>query len=117
MGSYAANSADSYGLSFQEIIKVNRSHLLKSFTNSSYIVQNENSKVSVAWIKVPDGIKSSNLCSWLEEKGIFTLPGSPFYWNDPSIGESYFRVALARPTDFFEKTVAKLAKACRIYTQ
>ncbi len=106
----AEKNPDQY--SFEKTIIKNRNTLEGLFSNTPFVVQNNNSKISVAWIKLPNGMKASNLCKYLEEKGIFVLPGNPFFWNDQNMGESYFRVALARPTDFFDKAVSKLVDEC-----
>ena len=109
----AENETDSY----LQIVNANREKLIESFANTSWKIQNENSRLSVAWIKIPKGKRSYEVCRWLETKKIFTLPGGPFFWNDNSQGESYFRVALARPTDFFDIAAKKLAQACNEYLQ
>lgn len=102
--------------SYQEIVNINRKKLIESLKDSPVVIQNHNSRLSVAWIKIPENWKSSVFCKWLETKKIFVLPGIPFFWNDKKCGENYFRVALARPTSFFENAAKKLADACNSYS-
>lgn len=113
---YIKNEKEDKPFSFQKIVDENRKILIEKFKYSNYIIENPKSKLSVAWIKIPNGGNSIKLSTFLEKNGIFVLPGNPFFWDNTELGNTYFRVALARPTDFFEKTITKLAKLCNNYS-
>jgi aspartate/methionine/tyrosine aminotransferase len=102
-------------LSPQETIKHNRQLLKKALAKSPLKITNSNSLLSVDWIKLPEGWRSSHFTAWLQEKGVFVLPGLPFYWDDIVKGESYIRVALARPKELFALGAKNLAANSAIY--
>ncbi|HRN69914.1 MAG TPA: pyridoxal phosphate-dependent aminotransferase [Candidatus Woesebacteria bacterium] len=98
-----------------EIIMKNRKILKEAIINSPLKIVNQNSILSVEWIQLPPGWKATNFCKWLEKNKIFVLPGLPFYWNDNSRGESYIRIALARPEGFFKLAIEKLSTLATEY--
>ena len=54
------------------------------------------SRVSVAMVRMPDGISSTRVWGTLLRYGVHTVPCRPFYWARHAAGERYLRVALAR---------------------
>lgn len=74
------------------------------------------SKTSVLWCEItnPD-IEATELKRYLEEHGVHVLPGTYFYWNDFEEGQKYIRMALARNTDIFEKSMRTLRDALDKY--
>lgn len=71
--------------------------------------------MSVAWLRLPDKWQSSEICTWLSGKGISVLPGGPFFWASPALGQRYIRVALMRPEGKFEEGATALGKALQVY--
>ncbi len=56
------------------------------------------SEISVARIELPDdGPDSSLLYKDMLARGVHVLPCAPFHWADPTTGQRYIRVSLARP--------------------
>jgi len=87
----------------QKIVSANREKLKNVLKGLPLKKINPNSKLSVAWVKLPDKWNAILFCKWLSNHDIHILPGGPFYWNNPSIGESYIRIALQRPEEKFRK--------------
>jgi len=56
------------------------------------------------WIKVPDGLTSSQLTAGLLEKGVVVTPGNGF--GDP--GEGYFRMALTQKRKRIEEAIDRI---------
>jgi aspartate/methionine/tyrosine aminotransferase len=73
-------------------------------------------KTSIAWCEIQDSsIKSTELQEFLfETKGVYILPGTFFYWNNPTQGEKYIRIALARDTDNFMQGMKLLKEGLEI---
>jgi len=89
--------------------------LCSALKQTPLIVVNEKSRVSVEWVRLPEGWQSSHLSWWMEERGIHLLPGSPFFWNDYERGEKYIRFALARPLSLFQKAISELKRLISDY--
>ncbi len=66
--------------------------------------------VSVAWLKIGGAkkMKATSLQSMLSTEGVYILPGTYFYWHEPLRGEEYIRVALARDSDRFNASIARM---------
>jgi aspartate/methionine/tyrosine aminotransferase len=72
-------------------------------------VQEPHTYITVAWCKISlPWVKASNLKEFLTQWWVHVLPGTYFFWNDHSLGESYIRIALARNADVFEQSMAHL---------
>jgi len=73
--------------------------------------------VSVAWFKIKNKkVKATDLQEFvLNHSEVYILPGTYFFWNDPEIGEQYVRIALARNTDVFTRSVKGLRAALDAY--
>lgn len=58
--------------------------------------------VSVAWLRIEaPRLSATQLQAEVADSGVYVLPGNYFYWSQPSKGERYLRIALARdPADF-----------------
>lgn len=66
-------------------------------------------KVSVAWCEILEpNLSSTQLQKILYEEGVYVLPGTYFFWNNPAQGERYIRIALARDTDNFVEGMSLL---------
>lgn len=90
--------------SIRKILNTNRKNLEDIFQNSILKPLKPMSKVSVAWCKIMQPrLTATELQQILREGGVYVLPGNYFFWHNPSLGEKYIRIALARNTDnFFE---------------
>jgi len=103
--------------SVYNLLERNREIVKKELEGSLLEFQEPKAKVSVAWLKIKDtNIKSSNLQEVILKAGVYVLPGRYFYWNNPSEGEHYIRIALARNTDVFEPAIKKLREALDNYS-
>ncbi|MBI3384654.1 aminotransferase class I/II-fold pyridoxal phosphate-dependent enzyme [Candidatus Gottesmanbacteria bacterium] len=102
-------------LSIENVVNNNREILRTALQSTPLTVFNERSRVSVEWVKLPEGWQSSHLSWWMEERGIHLLPGSPFFWNDYQKGEGYIRFALARPPSLFQKAISELQRLINEY--
>lgn len=54
------------------------------------------SPVSVDWIRLPPGASGTRVWQGAAARGLHVLPGTNFFWSDPTPGERRIRVALAR---------------------
>ncbi|GAA3427117.1 aminotransferase class I/II-fold pyridoxal phosphate-dependent enzyme [Streptosporangium nondiastaticum] len=97
--------------------RANRKVLEHALKDSQVAVVPAEGPMSVAWLRLPEGWRAGELCDWLISQGISVLPGSPFFWADGSLGESYLRVALMRPEADFGAGARALADAFEQYRQ
>jgi aspartate/methionine/tyrosine aminotransferase len=69
-------------------------------------------KVSVAWFRIdhPE-LTATELHRLLVAEGVYILPGRYFYWSQPSKGDSYVRVALAREPAMFADAMIRARDA------
>lgn len=93
----------------------NRAALVKQLAGGQVSVMEGGAGMSVAWLRLPDGWDSTEVCEWLQERNIAVLPGRPFFWADPEQGARYLRIALMRPVESFEASVKALADALAQY--
>jgi hypothetical protein len=93
----------------ERVVQGNRAALLREVQDVRQVASIASSRLSVAWLRVRAG-RTSDLCARWSEVGLVTLPGDPFFWDDPSHGESFIRVALARDPVFFARGAALLRK-------
>ncbi|OGE39532.1 hypothetical protein A3E86_01785 [Candidatus Daviesbacteria bacterium RIFCSPHIGHO2_12_FULL_47_45] len=97
------------------IVEENREVLRSVLKKSKLKVTNKNSALSVEWLGLPPGKNGEQLTEYLNQKSIHILPGAPFYWNTPSGGDGYIRVALLRPAKEFKIMALKFAKEVENY--
>src|SRR5690606_32578789 len=76
-------SSATLNLSPQKTIQHNRQLIQHVLQKTPLKVVSPASLLSVEWIQLPPGWKSSAFSAWLQKKGIFVLPGIPFYWDQP----------------------------------
>ena len=94
---------------------LNRAALVKELDGGPVTVMEGGSAMSVAWLRLPEGWDSGEVCGWLQKRGIAVLPGRPFFWADQEQGARYLRIALMRPVASFESSVKALADALARY--
>lgn len=99
----------------KKIVAKNREVLKNTLKDTPLTLINPDSNLSVGWIKLPKLWKATEFCEWLSQHHVHVLPGSPFYWNDHKIGESYIRVALLRPEKKFVYAMIALQQATQQY--
>ena len=92
----------------EQIVRRNRRQLDESLSDAinSGVLACRPSRLSVAWLRLAAG-SSSDICADWAAAGIVTLPGNPFFWDDPERGAPFIRVALARdPRQFADGMMA-----------
>jgi aspartate/methionine/tyrosine aminotransferase len=96
--------------SAQRTVEENRAILRALLADTPLTIPNETSTISVEWVRLPPGWRTPDLCDWLTAHDVHVLPGMPFYWDRPALGESFIRVALARSTEEFAHSASELAR-------
>ena len=94
-------------------IQKNRQSLYEAIDGSS-LKPRETQTSCTAWLEL-EGITATKLKSWLENAGIYVIPGTNLYWSDPKKGERFIRVALNREPEIFSKAGVILKKVLRRY--
>lgn len=90
--------------STRKLLNTNRKILEDIFQGSILRPLKPMSKVSVAWCEIMEPrLKATELQQILQKGGVYVLPGTYFFWHNPSLGERYIRIALARNSDNFVK--------------
>ena len=97
----------------REVVRINRDTLYRNL-RGSFLTPCEASFSSIAWLRIDAPIHGDALKAWLDQRGVFVLPGSYFFWSDHRKGDRYIRVALTRDADVFAQAAAQLGKACRM---
>jgi aspartate/methionine/tyrosine aminotransferase len=65
--------------------------------------------VSVAWFRIDHPTLSATELQRLgADSDVYVLPGKFFLWSEPSLGDQYIRIALARDSDMFASAMDKL---------
>lgn len=104
-------------VSAQHLVDINRSVLRDALSKISLISENPNERISVEWVRLPRAWSSPHFCAWLRQKDVYILPGGPFYWNELSKGDSFVRIALARPEEDFIRSIERLSELTNTYSQ
>lgn len=94
----------------------NREFAKKELNGSLLEFIEPSAKVSVAWFKIKDPLlKATDLQKEILHDGVYILPGTYFYWNNPKKGERYIRIALARDPSMFKPAIKLVRKAIDRY--
>lgn len=103
LSEYILESHRSQFTSTRYLLKQNHNILKETLKGTILHLPETMTKTCVAWCKIEDSsIKSTELQEFLfQAKGVYILPGTFFYWHNPTEGEKYIRIALARDTDNF----------------
>lgn len=106
---YVEDSIADRMASVRHVLDVNRTAARNALQGSILEYQEPIAKVSVAWFKLdtPE-LTAPELQRQLAGEGLYILPGRYFYWNQPSRGESFVRLALAREPEMFTEAVTRL---------
>ncbi|RLK61802.1 aminotransferase class I/II-fold pyridoxal phosphate-dependent enzyme [Actinokineospora cianjurensis] len=109
---YIEDSAADRMASVRSVLDTNRDAAIRALAGSPLSYQEPVAKVSVAWFRVlPPLSTASRLQSVLADDDLYVLPGRYFHWSEPSRGEEYVRVALARDPRMFAKAMTRLRAA------
>lgn len=95
----------------RSLVLSNRRYLRDALFGLAEVVSHPASKVSVEWLKLPDGCDSHQFCLYCADQGIVVLPGRPFGWDEPTSSAAHFRVALMRDEVRFKAGVDALRTA------
>ncbi|CCB73123.1 MULTISPECIES: aminotransferase class I/II-fold pyridoxal phosphate-dependent enzyme [Streptomycetaceae] len=104
---YVRDSAADRLASVREVLTRNRECARKTLDGSILEYQEPVVKVSVAWFRVdhPE-LTATDVHRLLSADGVYVLPGRYFYWSEPSKGDAYVRMALAREPEMFADAMA-----------
>ena len=106
---YIEDSISDGMASVRDLLVKNRDIAREAMGGSILEYQEPFSNVSVAWFRINHptmtGSDLQRLCS---ADDVYVLPGKFFYWSQPSNGDQYVRIALARDTGLFATAMAKL---------
>ena len=75
------------------VVAQNRNVLRKLIVDTPLQIMNDASTLSVEWVKLPENWSASSFTKWLKTQDFHVLPGMPFFWNTPEVGEQYVRIA------------------------
>jgi len=96
----------------RDLVSQNRRVLYQEL-ESTFLVPEEAPFASMTWLRITNKLLASNLIEKLSVGGIHILPGNQFFWSDPSLGNKFVRVALARDPDMFKIASKTLGELCR----
>ncbi len=94
------------------LIDRNREAVRESIESVGLVLADPTSQISVARVDLGEtGPDSAVLYQELLKRGVHVLPCAPFHWADPSSGERYIRISLARPHEVVSVAAHTLAAA------
>lgn len=101
----------------RDVLQQNRCAVQKALANTILDYQEPVANVSVAWAKITDHtVTATTLQQRLaQERQVYLLPGTFFFWSDPSQGEQYVRIALARDPQMFAAAMHNLRRVLDDY--
>ncbi|WP_245614078.1 aminotransferase class I/II-fold pyridoxal phosphate-dependent enzyme [Actinokineospora inagensis] len=106
---YIEDSAADRMTSVRSVLDTNRSAAVRALAGSPLVYQEPVAKVSVAWFRVcPPLFSATRLQGLLAADELYLLPGRYFHWSEPSRGEEYVRLALARDPRMFAEAMTRL---------
>lgn len=102
--------------SVREVLDINRQEVCRVLEGSVLECQVPLIDTSVAWFRIKNGqMTAQDLQGHLIDNEVYVLPGNYFYWNEPSQGDYYIRVALARDPIEFRNSIRTLREALESY--
>ncbi|MGB6162095.1 MAG: aminotransferase class I/II-fold pyridoxal phosphate-dependent enzyme [Pseudonocardiaceae bacterium] len=102
LAQYVEDSIQDEFASIRDVISENRRVAKESLAGTILEHVEPVVNTSVAWFRITaEEITATQLQVRLLEHEIYVLPGTYFYWDSPSKGERYIRVALARQPEMF----------------
>jgi aspartate/methionine/tyrosine aminotransferase len=108
---YLEDSIDDGLYAIADVLMRNREAARKALDGTILRYQEPAVKTSVAWFRIdhPD-LTATELHRLFVADGVYVLPGRYFYWSQPSKGESYVRLALARDPEMFADAMTRLCE-------
>lgn len=92
-----SNDAAAGGLSaLRSLIARNRESVRNCLAAQDLVDAFPSSEVSVSLLKLPGGVAGTDVARRWASVGVHALPGRPFYWAEPDLGEPFVRIALSR---------------------
>ncbi len=106
---YVEESINDRMASVRELLDQNRETVKRVLDGSILEYQEPVVKVSVAWFRLNHPmLTASELQRAVAKRGVYVLPGKYFHWSQPSKGESFVRIALARDPKMFRRAMSEL---------
>lgn len=106
---YVEDSMEDGWASIRDVLETNRQAARRLLDGTILRYREPVVPVSVAWFEIarPD-LTATELQRILHGHGIYVLPGTYFYWNEPARGERFVRMALARDPEMFRSAMVTL---------
>jgi aspartate/methionine/tyrosine aminotransferase len=106
---YVEDSMEDGWASIRDVLETNRQAARRLLDGTILRYREPVVPVSVAWFEIarPD-LTATELQRILHGRGIYVLPGTYFYWNEPARGERFVRMALARDPEMFRSAMVTL---------
>ena len=106
---YLANSAMDSFASVRDVLNDNRQYAIQQLEASLLEYQEPAAPVSVAWLRIrKPSVSATNLQRAAYASQVYVLPGTYFYWNRPTLGDRFVRLALARNSETFREAIGRL---------
>jgi aspartate/methionine/tyrosine aminotransferase len=99
-----------------DLLATNRAYLKNSIRKHQLplAIEERRAALSVAWLRISaKSLTADDVYNTARKHNIVLLPGDKFFWDDPSKGAQYLRIALAREQNVFQETVDALANVLR----
>ena len=95
--------------SVRDVISVNRATIREALEGTILEYVEPVVDTSVAWFRIgAEQVTATQLQATMLEHEVYVLPGTFFYWNEPSRGERFVRIALARQPEHFAGAARKM---------
>lgn len=106
---YVEDSEKDRMASVRGLLDRNRATAIAALDGSMLVHQPSVAKVSVAWFRIDHPMWSATELQRASAKdGVYLLPGKFFHWSQPSRGEQFVRIALARDEAMFGNAMRAL---------
>jgi aspartate/methionine/tyrosine aminotransferase len=93
----------SHSVDIQELARMNRGILQSHFLSAPVRFMDQCPTMGVSWLELDAELPSASVvCERLAARGVHVLPGRPFYWSRPALGDRFIRVALMRAPEAVE---------------
>jgi aspartate/methionine/tyrosine aminotransferase len=115
---YVEESINDRMASVREVLDQNRKTVKRALDSSILEYQEPIVKVSVAWFRLNHPtLTASELQRAVAKRGVYVLPGRYFHWSQPSKGENFVRIALARDPKMFASAMATLRQELDLHAR
>jgi len=99
----------------QDLVDVNRTELRRLLEDTPLQLTNQDARISIEWLKLPESWRAVSFVAWLHEHGIQLLPGERFYWHRHEQGQHYIRIALLSESVYFHDAATLLRDLSNTY--